>query len=119
MSGPSADTLAENGQSLLQTDKQTHISPKNAANVNSASRKKCGEESVTLCKHGSVFAYDFLLDRSPPSGRVMGSFFLHVSDLVRNFRKSIEKHGSVTMTTVIISEKVINPLRHETQLRSS
>ena len=40
------------------------------------------------------------------------ALFLHVSDLVRYFRKSIEKLDSVTMTTLIICEKVIDSSHH-------
>ena len=40
MTDPSEDTLAENDQNLSQTDRQTDIAKKIAANVNSASRKK-------------------------------------------------------------------------------
>mgnify|MGYP003714026351 CR=1 FL=1 len=69
-------------------------------------------ENVNSCKHLPVFCLWFSFGPFSAVRKSYGLIFLHVSDLVRYFRKSIEKHGSVTMITLIICEKVIDSSHH-------
>ena len=83
----------------LRTFHQEQLTRKNKVLLDFPGKRKSG-------KKRRLFGWWFSFGPFSAVKKSYELIFLHVSDLVRNFRKSIEKRGSVTMTTMIISDKV-------------